>query len=159
MEFKVDFSKNTEFEYMHRDEGNYKEMKTVIFRGWVDTKQLHAFLHRKILHENQNWFQVDENCKNSEECECFFFFIPEEVKLEPARVINPAVDPVFHEFYLHFIRPTEEETTDPRRIDEFLNDLAKAPYDYLGWVERYLKTHFGSHFEIRRKGVEGNKLF
>lgn len=101
---------NTKVSIDYSDANNFKGFREVVFAGEFDPKRV----KRVVGKERQ--------------------FIPEEVGIdriyiESASGLPTSDDLVFHELSENGFELTDEEPTDTRTIDEFLDAIEKAPMD------------------------------
>ncbi len=102
--------KNTKVTYIYRDVNNFKAMSEVVFEGTVPEERI------------QEIFGLNELIE----------FIPEEVgltrlKLSSASGLLTEDDVALHELWLKDICETDDEPTDTRTFDEFLDAIKQAP--------------------------------
>lgn len=98
---------NLKFEYLHRDEGNYKIFGTVIFTNPENISPEEA---KTLIEEHL----IDQQ-----------FFYPKEIKI-PLFNEHNGIGIYFSDWYEFWqISTTNERSTDPRTIQALIKDLKK----------------------------------
>lgn len=101
---------NLEFEYIHRDEGNYKIFGSIIFANPsnISPEEANEIIKDKLIDEQ--------------------YFYPKDAKI-PLFNVHSGTGIYFSDWYEYLeVSPTNTSSTDKRTIEVFIKDLEKIKH-------------------------------